>query len=195
MPLFPVQLRGGAVERGGDVGVQVRRDRLGGQERRRRALMGEARQAGRVHGQQVFTAPGQHRAIVGGRLDPGRPCYFLVSHGRNPDLRVAGNPTAEKSRLLTALSRESSNHSAHFQLVPEGEYVRIVNRRSRLAIGLPSTAQDLIPVQSSEHLTAESGLFRMTRLSMRSGLDVQYFAAKATMDAARALLQEARTAQ
>ncbi|PSL57357.1 concanavalin A-like lectin/glucanase superfamily protein [Saccharothrix carnea] len=130
-----------------------------------------------------------------GENQDGRPCYFLVSHGRNADLRVAGNSIAEKSRLITALSRESSNQSAHFQLVPEGEYVRIVNRRSRLAIGLPSTARDLIPVQSSEHLTAESGLFRMTRLSMRSGLDVQYFAAKATMDAARALLQEARTAQ
>ncbi|WP_327373067.1 LamG domain-containing protein [Streptomyces sp. NBC_01216] len=125
----------------------------------------------------------------------GRPCYLLVSHDRNANLRVAGNSTAEKARLVTALSREWSNPSEQFQLVFEGEYVRIVNRRSRLAIGLPSTAEDVLPVQSSEHLKAESGLFRLTRLSMHSGLDVLYLAAKEKMDAARALLQEAKTAQ
>ncbi|MCI0387039.1 LamG-like jellyroll fold domain-containing protein [Streptomyces sp. CNQ085] len=124
----------------------------------------------------------------------GLPCYFLVAHSRDADLRVAGDSTAEGARLVTAASREPGNRSAHFQLVPEGEYVRIVNRGSRLAIGLPSAAQDLFPVQSSEHLTAESGLFRMRRLSMISGLDVRYFAAKEAMDAARALLQESRTA-
>ncbi|MEU3173021.1 LamG domain-containing protein [Streptomyces sp. NPDC007000] len=125
----------------------------------------------------------------------GRPCYLLVSHDRNADLRVAGDSTAENAQLVTVLSREWSNPSEQFQLVFEGEYVRIVNRRSRLAIGLPSAAQNQIPVQSSEHLKADSGLFRLTRLSMRYGLDVHYVAAKGKMDAARALLQEARTAK
>ncbi|MCD9904656.1 LamG domain-containing protein [Streptomyces sp. MT29] len=125
----------------------------------------------------------------------GRPCYLLVSHDRNADLRVEGNSTAENAQLVTALTREWSNPSEQFQLVFEDEYVRIVNRRSRLAIGLPSTTQNQIPVQSSECLKAESGLFRLTRLSMRSGLDVHYVAAKEKMDAARALLQEAKTAQ
>ncbi len=144
----------------------------------------------------VASAAGRNWRVeeVGANQD-GRPCYFLVAHERNADLRVAGNSTADNARLVTALSREASNPSEHFQLVFEGEYVRIVNRRSRLAIGLSSNADVPVPVQSSEHLKAESGLFRMTRLSMRSGLDAQYLAAKEKMDAARALLQEAKTAQ
>ncbi|MHC0431043.1 LamG domain-containing protein [Streptomyces sp. O3] len=130
-----------------------------------------------------------------GESQSGLPCYFLVAHELNKDLRVAGNSTAENARLGTVASREPSNQSAHFLLVPDGEYVRIANRRSRLPIGLPAAAQNLIPVQSSEHIKAESGLFRMTRLSMHSGVDVRYFAAKEKIDAARALVQEARTAR
>ncbi|MFJ7768352.1 LamG-like jellyroll fold domain-containing protein [Streptomyces sp. NPDC097107] len=139
--------------------------------------------------------PSTWRVESTGAYQDGLRYYFLVSQERNADLRVTGNSTAENANLSTAVSRELSNESTHFQLVPEGENVRIVNRKSRLAIGLPSTAEYPFVVQSSECLKAESGLFRMTRLSMKSGLDVQYAAAKEKMDAARALLQEARTAQ
>ncbi|QES57836.1 hypothetical protein DEJ51_29780 [Streptomyces venezuelae] len=129
-----------------------------------------------------------------GQSQGGRPCYFLVARERNRDLRVTGNSTSETARLSTIV-REPGNVSAQFQLIAEGEHVRIVNRGSRLAIGLPSTYQLPHLVQSSECLTADSGLFKMTRLSMRSGVDVAYLAAKEKLDAARQLLQEARTAQ
>ncbi|KIX79319.1 hypothetical protein SF23_01100 [Streptomyces sp. MBRL 10] len=124
-----------------------------------------------------------------GQSQGGRPCYFLVARERNRDLRVTGNSTSETARLSTIV-REPGNVSAQFQLIAEGEHVRIVNRGSRLAIGLPSTYQLPHLVQSSECLTADSGLFKMTRLSMRSGVDVAYLAAKEKLDAARQLLQE-----
>ncbi|MEV0992496.1 LamG domain-containing protein [Streptomyces sp. NPDC049949] len=129
-----------------------------------------------------------------GESQDGRPCYWLVVNEANRDLHVVGNSAAENT-ALNSVVREPANPFAQFQLTPEGEYVRLVNRGSRLAVGTPSTYQYALLAQSGECLRAESGLFRMARLSMRSGLDMQYFAAKEKMDAARALLQEAKTAQ
>ncbi|MGW4645492.1 LamG-like jellyroll fold domain-containing protein [Kitasatospora sp. NPDC004289] len=129
-----------------------------------------------------------------GESQDGRPCYWLVSHRFNKDVRVVGNSTAENAQLYLR-PRDPGNRAAQFQLVTEGDCVRLVNRASRLAFGSPSTTQLALVLQSSECLKAESGLFRMTQVAMRSGVDQRYFAAKAQMDTARALLQEALKAQ
>ncbi|MET8542796.1 LamG domain-containing protein [Kitasatospora sp. NPDC004799] len=140
------------------------------------------------------TSQGSWRFDAVGESQDGRPCYWLVSHRFNNDVRVVGNSTSENAQLYLR-SRDPGNRAAQFQLVSEGEYVRLVNRASRLAIGSPSTTPHAQALQSSECLTAESGLFRMTPLAMRSGVDQRYFAAKPQMDTARALLQEALKAQ
>ncbi|MGW3387214.1 LamG-like jellyroll fold domain-containing protein [Streptomyces cinereoruber] len=129
-----------------------------------------------------------------GESQDGRPCYWLVSHRFNKDVRVVGNSTSENAQLYLR-PRDPGNRSAQFQLVTEGDCVRIVNRASRLAIGSPSTYQYAQVLQSSECLKAETGLFRMTQVSMRSGVDQRYFAAKTQMDPARERLQEALKAQ
>ncbi|MEV6684377.1 LamG domain-containing protein [Streptomyces sp. NPDC051130] len=129
-----------------------------------------------------------------GESQDGRPCYWLVANELNRDLHVLGNSMSENAQLNT-ISREPGNPGAQFQLINEGEYVRIVNRGSRLALGSPSAYQFAPVLQSGECLKAESGLLRMTRLSMRSGVDLAYFPAKEKMDTARRLLQEAKTAQ
>ncbi|MFE2273327.1 LamG-like jellyroll fold domain-containing protein [Streptomyces lavendulae] len=129
-----------------------------------------------------------------GESQDGRPCYWLVSHRFNKDVRVVGNSTSENAQLYLR-PRDPGNRSAQFQLVTEGEYVRFVNRASRLAFGSPSTYQFAQVLQSSECLKAETGLFRMTQVAMRSGVDQRYFAAKTQMDPARERLQEALKAQ
>ncbi|MFJ3926737.1 LamG-like jellyroll fold domain-containing protein [Streptomyces sp. NPDC090022] len=129
-----------------------------------------------------------------GQSQDGRPCYWVVNNRSGQDLHVMGNSMAENAQL-NVITREPANPGAQFQLVTEGDFVRIVNRGSRLAIGLPVTSQQIFVVQAKEFLTAETGLLRMLRAGMRSGLDVTYPAAKAQMDAARELLQEARTAK
>ncbi|MFD6248855.1 LamG domain-containing protein [Streptomyces roseolus] len=129
-----------------------------------------------------------------GESQDGLPCYWLSFAQYDKDVRVLNNSLAENERLDT-IARTPGNRSAQFQLIAEGEYVRIVNRASRLAIGSPSTYRLDSAVQSAECLKADSGLFRMTRVAMRSGVDVQYLAAKAQLDTARALLQEALKAQ
>ncbi|MFI5530109.1 LamG-like jellyroll fold domain-containing protein [Kitasatospora sp. NPDC051853] len=148
-------------------------------------------------GTVVFVADNGPRTTW--RLEPvgenheGRPCYWLVADDTGRELRAVANSAAEQAQFTTA-PRELRNPYSQFVLVPEGEYVRVVNRGSRLALGTPSTSQQALVLQSKECLTADSGLFRLTRLAMMSGADVRYFAAKETMDAARALLQESRTA-
>ncbi|MFI1452217.1 hypothetical protein [Streptomyces roseus] len=127
-----------------------------------------------------------------GENQDGRPCYWLVVNEFNQDLHVLGNSMSENAQFNT-IAREPRNPGAQFQLLSDGEYVRIVNRGSRLALGSPSGYQFAPVVQSAECLKAESGLFRMVRLGMRSGVDKAYFPAKEKMDAVRALLQEART--
>ncbi|MEU9678835.1 LamG domain-containing protein [Streptomyces parvus] len=129
-----------------------------------------------------------------GESQDGRPCYWLVSHRFNKDVRVVGNSTAENAQLYLR-PRDPGNRSAQFQLVSEGDCVRLVNRASRLAFGSPFTTQFAPVLQSSECLKAETGLFRMTQVSMRSGVDQRYFAAKTQMDPARERLQEALKAQ
>ncbi|MEU5116680.1 LamG domain-containing protein [Streptomyces longwoodensis] len=129
-----------------------------------------------------------------GESQDGRPCYWLVSHRFNKDVRVVGNSPSENAQLYLR-PRDPGNRAAQFQLVTEGDCVRLVNRASRLAIGSPSTYQYAQVLQSSECLKAETGLFRMTQVSMRSGVDQRYFAAKTQMDPARERLQEALKAQ
>ncbi|MFJ3793967.1 LamG-like jellyroll fold domain-containing protein [Kitasatospora sp. NPDC090091] len=134
-----------------------------------------------------------------GESQDGRPCYWLVFDG-NLWLRIENDSTAENARILLS-NPIPGNHFEQFQLITEGElnsdekYVRIVNRKTRLALGAPSTINHAIPVQSSECLKADSGLLLMTSLGLRSGLDVQYRPAKQAMDTLSTQLQGARTAQ
>ncbi|MFI9319271.1 LamG-like jellyroll fold domain-containing protein [Kitasatospora aureofaciens] len=128
-----------------------------------------------------------------GESQDGRPCYWLVSDRFNKDVRIVGNSTSENAQLYLR-SRDPGNRSAQFQLVTEGEYVRFVNRASRLAFGSPSTTQSAQVLQSSECLKADSGLFRMTQVTMRSGLDRRYPPAKSEMDTATERFEGARTA-
>ncbi|WP_406553033.1 LamG-like jellyroll fold domain-containing protein [Streptomyces sp. YS-3] len=129
-----------------------------------------------------------------GESQDGIPCYWLVAAAPDRDLRIMNNSMAENTQLRTG-PRERGNPSTQFQVIPEGEYFRIVNRASRLALGLDAVYNLSYAVQASEHRKAESGLFRMVRLGLSSGLDVTYFAAKERMNAARVQLQEARTAK
>ncbi|MEU1125677.1 LamG domain-containing protein [Streptomyces sp. NPDC005899] len=129
-----------------------------------------------------------------GESQNGKPYYWLV--GNNPnnlDLHVLKNSSAQNT-MLDTIVREPGNPFAQFQLTAEGEYTRIVNRGSKLALGLPASFPTPTPVQSSECLTGDSGLIRMVRVSLRSGVDTAYLQAKQEMDTVRERLQEARTA-
>ncbi|SDS73183.1 Concanavalin A-like lectin/glucanases superfamily protein [Streptomyces sp. TLI_053] len=134
-----------------------------------------------------------------GESQDGRPWYWLVFDG-NLWLRIENDSTAENARILLS-NPIPGNHFEQFQLVVEGRpnsdetYVRIVNRRTRLALGAPASVNHALPVQSSECLKADSGLLVMTSLGLRSGLDVQYRPAKLAMDTLSAQLEGARTAR
>ncbi|WP_051836431.1 LamG domain-containing protein [Streptomyces sp. NRRL WC-3742] len=140
------------------------------------------------------------------RLEPvsSRPedsSYFrVVAEATKQELHVDGDSTAENARV-NLLKPELNNPASQFQLVTTNNDVtvtreiRLVNRKSRLAIGSPSAVTNPTVCQSSECLTAESGLLILVNLGMRSGLDKQYLPQKAEMDELRRKLQEARTAK
>lgn len=149
-----------------------------------------------TRGSVVFTANlprSTWRLESVGENQDGRPCYWLVCHEYGRDLCTVNNSAADNTAFNT-IAREPGNLYAQFQLIAEGEYVRLVNRGSRLAIGSPSGYPYQLLAQGAECLKADSGLLRMTRLGLRSGVDTAYFPAKEKMDTARLLLQEARTA-
>ncbi|MFJ5881761.1 LamG-like jellyroll fold domain-containing protein [Kitasatospora cineracea] len=129
-----------------------------------------------------------------GESQDGKPCYWLISNNSNNlNLRSYRNSSAQNSMLETAV-REPGNPFAQFQLTAEGEYTRLVNRGSRLAVGMPASFPAPVPVQASECLTGDSGLIRMVRVSLCSGVDATYLQAKQEIDTVRERLQEAKTA-
>ncbi|MEV0535550.1 LamG domain-containing protein [Kitasatospora sp. NPDC050463] len=147
------------------------------------------------------TKPGSTwRLEAVGESQDGKPCYWVVADSVTMDLLVDGGSTAENA-VAKIGTRTPGNHATQWQLITEGQlsptetYVRLVNRKSRLALGSPSTYDFALPVQSSECLRADSGVFVMTNLGLRSGLDVQYRPAKKAMDDLRTALQGALTAQ
>ncbi|MEU1508422.1 LamG-like jellyroll fold domain-containing protein [Kitasatospora sp. NPDC005748] len=161
------------------------------------------------NGVVVFTedkpADPQSRAVwrlaAVGQSQDGRPCYWLVSSNTaGQRLHVVGDSTEENAKL-DAAAHDPANAAMQFMLLTDNNdvtatrEVRLVNRKSRLAIGSPSAVPYALLCQSSECLTAESGLFLLVNLGLTSGLDKQYGPAKAAMDELRRKLQEAITAQ
>ncbi|RPE36462.1 concanavalin A-like lectin/glucanase superfamily protein [Kitasatospora cineracea] len=129
-----------------------------------------------------------------GESQNGKPFYWLVGNNTNNlDLHVRNNATAQNT-MMDTIVREPGNPFAQFQLTAEGEYTRIVNRGSKLALGLPASFPAPTPVQATECLTGDSGLIKLVPVSLRSGLDTTYPPAKQEMDNARQRLQEAKTA-
>ncbi|MFJ9690640.1 LamG-like jellyroll fold domain-containing protein [Kitasatospora sp. NPDC101183] len=136
-----------------------------------------------------------------GESQDGRPCYRFVADGSaGLYMRVVGDSTAENAKVILACNH-GFNPSAQFVLITDNpdvtatREVRIVNRKSRLAISSPSTIPDGLVYQSSEGLKAATGLFLLVNLGLRSGLDKQYAAAKPAMDELRRNLQAALTAK
>ncbi|WP_405918703.1 LamG-like jellyroll fold domain-containing protein [Streptomyces longwoodensis] len=161
------------------------------------------------NGLVVFTEdkPAEAQARMVWRLEvaaqgpDGKPCYWLASTNKDQQvLHVVDDSTAENARL-EASPRHLTNPAMQFTLLSSSSdvtatrEVRFVNRKSQLAIGSPSTVQQIFLYQSSECLTAESGLFVLVNLGLISGLDKQYGPAKAAMDELRRKLAEALTAQ
>lgn len=129
-----------------------------------------------------------------GEIQDGKPCYRLVFSAWNMDMCVSDDSTAEKA-TLTVRPRRPDNHSAQFQLLPDGEYVRIVNRRSKLAVtSLDSLGSNWV-VQTGAGLTNDTGLLRMKRVSLKSGVDVLLQSTKDKRATAETALQEARSAK
>ncbi|GAA0270692.1 hypothetical protein GCM10010302_05320 [Streptomyces polychromogenes] len=145
------------------------------------------------------TAMSTWRLEAVGESQDDRPFYRLVIDG-DLYLRVENDSTAENSKILLS-NLIPNNHFEQFQLVTEGrpnsdtQYVRLVNRRTRFAVGLPTAVDGDVPRQASECLKGDSGLLVMTSLGLRSRLDVQYWPAKLDMDTLSTQLAGAKTAQ
>ncbi|MFI1004293.1 LamG-like jellyroll fold domain-containing protein [Streptomyces galbus] len=136
-----------------------------------------------------------------GQSQDGRPCYWLISGNSTARLHVTDDSTAENARLDVTYS-DPANPAMQFMLLADNSditaatrEVRLVNRKSRLAIGSPTAVPYALACQSSECLTADGGLFILVNLGLRSGLDKQYGPAKTAMDELRRKLAEALTAQ
>ncbi len=129
-----------------------------------------------------------------GESQNGKPFYWLVGNNvNNLDLHIYKNSSAQNAVLDTVV-REPGNGFTQFQLTAEGEYTRIVNRGSKLALGMSSSFPAPVPVQASECATGDSGLIKMVPVSLRSGVDTAYLQAKNEMNTVRERLQEAKTA-
>ncbi|MFF1798785.1 LamG-like jellyroll fold domain-containing protein, partial [Kitasatospora sp. NPDC058263] len=130
------------------------------------------------NGVVVFTedkpADPQSRAVwrlaAVGQSQDGRPCYWLVSSNTaGQRLHVVGDSTEENAKL-DAAAHDPANAAMQFMLLTDNNdvtatrEVRLVNRKSRLAIGSPSAVPYALLCQSSECLTAESGLFLLVNL-------------------------------
>ncbi|MFF0216054.1 LamG domain-containing protein [Streptomyces vinaceus] len=136
-----------------------------------------------------------------GQSQDGMPCFWLVSSNSAAQrLHVAGDSTAENAKL-DAADHDPANHAMQFMLLTDNNdvtatrEVRLVNRKSRLAIGSPAAVPYPFVCQAKECLTADSGLLVLVNLGLRSGLDKQYGPAKTTMDELRRKLAESLTAQ
>ncbi|MFI6585695.1 LamG-like jellyroll fold domain-containing protein [Embleya sp. NPDC050493] len=127
-----------------------------------------------------------------GESQDGKPCYYLAYKRFDQDMCAKYSATEENSALWTIPRRQVPYHSAQFYLLTEGDHVRIVNRKSRLAVTLPASEKQV--VQSSAGLKDDSGLIRLARRGMRSDVDRLLQVAKDKRAKADTELQEARSA-
>ncbi|WP_426361717.1 LamG-like jellyroll fold domain-containing protein [Streptomyces sp. E-08] len=114
---------------------------------------------------------------------------LLAASSSNFDYGALGLP---RIPFVTPDPRAESYY--RFTLIREGDYVRIVNQATGMAIGLPADSKTAALRQAPECRTADTGLFRMTKVRLQWPIDVSFFAVKEKMDAARAAVQESRTA-
>ncbi|WP_244291088.1 LamG domain-containing protein [Streptomyces subrutilus] len=118
--------------------------------------------------------------------------YNLAYKLFNQDMVVRGGSRDENADLTT-LPRMSTYAPSNFSLLTEGDYVRLVNRQSKLAVSVVESARYKV-VQTSAGLRDDSGLLRMVRGAMRSGVDVLLQTAKDKAAKAADELATARSA-
>ncbi|WP_066945638.1 LamG-like jellyroll fold domain-containing protein [Microtetraspora fusca] len=127
-----------------------------------------------------------------GESQDGLPCYWVKEEHRNWYICVEGGSVQENAMLIGSQSRPA-NQSAHFLLRQEGEYYRLVNRKSGLAAA-PDLEFASWVVQSRRGLTEDSGLLHLEPTALQS-LYNQLQEAKKKLAAADDNLQQALDAQ
>ncbi|MFI6515402.1 LamG-like jellyroll fold domain-containing protein [Spirillospora sp. NPDC050679] len=118
---------------------------------------------------------------------PGETRYWIRYEPFGQDVRVDGRGETP----LTTGPRLENYLPAHFFVRQEGEYVRLVSRQSDLAI----TEVGGRVLQTNAGLKSDSGLLRLKRLYMISGVDKLLQEANDKYAVAVADLHEAKTAQ
>lgn len=118
------------------------------------------------------------------------PRYFVMNVLSYRKMNVSGGSTVDMARIIQ--HHETSTHSK-FALEQSGEYVRLINLNSTLAISSAGTGSTVVQTQAA--LKEDSGLIKMVPAHHLGGLDVGLKNAQTDLVNIRIALDEARTAQ
>ncbi|MGW0593826.1 LamG-like jellyroll fold domain-containing protein [Streptosporangium sp. NPDC002607] len=123
----------------------------------------------------------------------GKPCYYIKNVLTGYEMNVSGGSTSDMGKLIQFHRQETHAWNGQFYLLEAGEYVRIVNRNSRLPVTSAGTTSTII--QAGVGMNMDFGLVKMIRMSMVSGIDERLKDRKIERDQAKAVLDVALKAQ